>query len=306
MKKNFCDRQDDNVKRLKNEISANTLNKQERFPFNDSFYQFYTGFAVIGSCADSTKQLIAVLYQHHTQSPHYFISIYTVEGYLVTRFRYYSTKRNENVISVEMFLSDQMILLITQYDNMHVILQYTDYTYNIHSIRQISRICFDCDEDYIYIYRRIHGFNYISLYTHAILFNGKIASITGDHLAMKVSGNCVYILNSPFFKCITNSQVVTELLQLSLPGGEMLQYFDICSDSYTIPRYLSFHPSGNLIIGYTSTDEISILYHESVILPHSLSRVNKSLSIRTMAVTVTGELVCASYSDKCIRVYPPI
>ena len=136
----FCERQGENLKRQKNEISTNTLNKQEKFPFSDSFYQFYAGFVVIGSCIDSTKQLIAVLYK---QSLHYYsISIYSIEGYLVIRFRYYTINRDKNVIVIFLTLIRNFFQLIQQ-------IHYVYYKGIIHSIRilfqsqstPVSKLC---------------------------------------------------------------------------------------------------------------------------------------------------------------------
>ena len=54
-----------------------------------------------------------------------------------------------------------------------------------------------------------------------------------DHLAMKVSGNCVYIINSTLVKCIPNSQVDYKTLQLT-PGGKCFNALDIVLKVYPV------------------------------------------------------------------------
>ena len=200
-----------------------------------------------------------------------------------------------------MFFSDRMFVLLVSLRSgyMHELIQYSEYTYVRHSFWSPSNVCFDCDQDYIYVSRAPLQ-NYIDMYTHDLQITRTISTVSGIIFDMRVQNDSIFLLNKPS----PNHNLVTKLIQQSLPNGERIQSFDMCHDFHPYPKFISFHPMGYVIIGYTSTERQSILYHDEIVRYNDVTSVNHSFAVSYMATTVTGYLVCASYSGRFIRVYP--
>ena len=295
MKKVSYEQQGGDVKRLKKEISNRKIENRQRFPFNRSYFQFYTSTNILCSYIDSTKELV-ILFCMFRNSPH--CHIYTIDGYLMTTFscgKLYISRLQ----SVKMFFSDRMfVLLLTKSSSRHELIQCNEYTFIRCNIIYQGSICFDCDQDFIYVVRT--DMNYIDLYTHDVHIFRTIYSVPGSYIAIQVQNDSIFILNRP------NSHFVTKLVQLSLANGETIRSFDICYSSYPYPKCISFHPLGYVIIGCSSTERLAILYRDKIVRYNNVTSVDNSFTISSVATTVTGKLVCASYLGKCIRVYPTV
>ena len=246
MKKFICEQQGGDVKRSKKDVSEKEIPNRERFPINRSYFQLYTPTRIISSYVDSTREIV-IVFCIPMKSPCYHI--YTIDGYLIST--YSCDKLDINMIkSVQMFLSDCMLILLVSLRSsyLHELIQFSEYTYARCNFWSPSNVCFDCDEDYIYVSRAPLK-NYIDMYTHDLQITRTIITISGIIFDMRVHNDSIFLLNKP--PQIRN--LVTKLVQLSFPNGERIQSFDMCHDFHPYPKFISFHPMGYVIIGYTST-----------------------------------------------------
>ena len=288
------------LKRLKLDIPKMGKNSRERVPFNRSYFQFYTSTNILCSCVGSTKEIVIICCTF-MKSPRFHI--YTMDGHLVTTFSC-GIPDIRRVKSVKMCFSDRMfVLLMTKFNFMHELLQCNEYTSIGYIIANQRRLCFDCDGNYIYVCRTNKSMCSIDLYTHDVQLFRSINFIQGSCIAIKVQSHSIFLLNSPS-TYDPNSNFVTKLVQLSLTSGEKFRTFDICCSPYPRPRFISFDPQGNLIIGYTSNEKVAILHRDDIVRYHTLTDDDHSFTITSLATSITGDLVCASYLGKCIRVYP--
>ena len=234
--------------------------------------------------------------------------IYTVDGYLVTTFSC-GELDTSTMKSVKMYFSSRMFVLLVKRtpSYMHELIQCNEYTFIRYSIINHQRtICFNCDQDYIYVSRTHAHKNYIDLYSHDVQIFRTIDSIPGSYIVMQVRNIFVFVLNKAASNHIPNSPFVTNIVQLSLTSGEIIGSFDIPCSSFPYPTFISFHPLGYVIIGYTSTERLDVLYLDKIVRYNNLTSFKTSFAISSMATTVKGDLIYASYLGKCIRVYPAV
>ena len=107
----------------------------------------------------------------------------------------------------------------------------------------------------------------------------------------------IFLLNKP-------PSESTKLVQQSLPSGEIIQSFYVYRGSNPNLKFIAFHPLGHVIIGHTTTKRQSILYGNEIVRYNDVTSVDNSFTVSYMATTITGDLACASYSGRFIRVYP--
>ena len=107
--------------------------------------------------------------------------------------------------------------------------------------------------------------NYIDMYTHDLQLIKTIHTISGKIFDMRAQNDSIFLLNKPPSNSTPNRNLVTKLVQLSLPSGERIQSFDMYHDFHPYPKFISFHPLGYVIIGYTSTERQSILYRNEIV-----------------------------------------
>ena len=236
--------------------------------------------------------------------------IYTTDGYLISTFS--CGKLSVNMIrSVQMFFSDRMlILLVSLRSYIHELIQYNEYTVIRHKLRNQKSVCFDCDRDYIYVSRTHLDHNYIDIYTHDFIIIRKLIlhPISGLIFDLRVHNDSIFLLNESLFTSIVISdrESVTEIVQVSLESGKTTQTVNMYHDPHLYPKFISFHPLGHVIIGYSSTERLSILYHDEIVRYNDVTSVDHSFTVSYMATTLTGELVCTPYAGRCIRVYPAV
>ena len=204
-----------------------------------------------------------------------------------------------------------LILLVSLRSSyIHELILYNEHTVITHNLRNQKNICFDCDRDYIYVSRTQLDHNYIDLYTHDLIIIRKliIYPISGLIFDLRVHNDSIFLLNKPPFSATVypDHEWVTKIVQISLESGKITQTFDMYHDFDPYPKYISFHPLGHVIIGYSSTERLSILYHDEIVCYDDVTSVDHSFTVSYMATTVTGDLVCAPYSGRCIRVYPAV
>ena len=303
MKKVSCEQQGSDVKMSKKGISKREIKHRNRFPFNRSYFQFYTPIKILSSYVNSIREIV-IVFCISMNSPCYHI--YTIDGYLISTFS--CDKLDMNMIkSVQMFFSDRMLILLVSLGSsyMHELIQLSEYTYARCNFWSPSNVCFDCDQDYVYVIRAPLK-NCIDMYTHDLQLTRTIFTISGINLDMRVQNDSIFLLNKPSPKFTPNRNLVTKLIQLSLSSGELIQTFYMYYNSYPYPKCISSHPLGHVIIGYTSTERLSILYHDGIVRYDDVTSVDHSFTVSYMATTVTGDLVCAPYSGRCIRVYPAV
>ena len=304
MKRFYLEKQGDGVECLDEEIPKKKIKNRRRFPFNRSHYQFFTSTNGICSYVDATNELVIIFYQY-MNSPRYHI--YTIDGYLVTTFSC-GKLDTSTMKSDKLYFSSRMFVLLLKGKSsyMHELIQCNEHTFIRCSILSQRTVCFDCDQDYIYISRSYKDNSYIDLYTHDVQIFRTICSIPGPYIAMQVRNDCVFLLSKAASKRIPNSPFVTNLVQLSLASGETIRSFDISCSSFPYPTFISFHPLGYVIIGYTSTERLDVLYLDKIVRYNNVTSIKTSFTISSMATTVKGDLICASYLGKCIRVYPAV
>ena len=294
MKKVSCEQQGGDVKRSKKDVSEREITNRERFPINRSYFQFYTPTRIISSYVDSTREIV-IVFCIPMKSPCYHI--YTIDGYLIST--YSCDKLDINMIkSVQMFLSDCMLILLVSLRSsyLHELIQFSEYTYARCNFWSPSNVCFDCDEDYIYVSRAPLQ-NYIDMYTHDLQIARTISTVSGIIFDMRVQNDSIFLLNKPPLES-------TKLVQQSLPSGEIIQSFYVYRGSNPNLKFIAFHPLGHVIIGHTTTKRQSILYGNEIVRYNDVTSVDNSFTVSYMATTITGDLACASYSGRFIRVYP--
>ena len=215
-----CEQQGSDVNMYKKEIPEREITNREIFPFNRSYFQFYTPTNIFCYYVDSTREI--VLFCIFMNSPRYHI--YNIDEYLISMFS--CSKLNMNMIeSVQMFFSDYMfVLLVSSSTYMHELMQYNEYTVVRRNFRNQRNICFDCDKDYIYESRTLMNVNYIDLYTHGVQIIRTINPIWGINIEMKVQNNSAFLLNKPQFPSSTNRLYsATKLVQISLKSGKQFK-----------------------------------------------------------------------------------
>ena len=296
MKRFSLEKQGDGVECLDEAIPKKKIKNQRGFPFNRSYYEYPTPTNSICSYVDATNELVIIFYKYMNSSR---CNIYTVDGYLVTIC---SGKLDTSTIRyVKLYFSARMFVLLVNREPSytHELIQCNEYTFIRCCIVSRRTDCFDCDQDYIYVSRSYKDKSYIDLYTHDVKLFRTIYSIPGSHIAMKVRDDCVFLLSK-------GNSFIMSLVQLSLVSGEIIRSFNVPYVSFTYPTFISFHPLGYVIIGYTSTERLDVLYLDEIIRCDDLSSMKTPFAISSMATTVKGDLICASYLGKCIRVYPAV
>ena len=103
------------------------------------------------------------------------------------------------------------------------------------------------------------------MYTQDLQLIKTIYTISGIKFDMRVQNDSILLLNKPPTNSTPNCNFVTKLVQQSLPSGERIQSFDMYHDSHPYPKFISFYPLGHVIIGYTSTERLSILYQDEIV-----------------------------------------
>ena len=300
MKKVSCEQQGSDVNISKKEIPEWEINR-ERFPFNRSYFQFYTPSNIFSSYVDSTRDIVSVL---SISMNCFYCHIYTIDGYLISTFS--CRKVNTQIVEfVKMFFSDLMCILLQSFSiYMHELRQYNDYTVIRLNFQNQTKVCFDCDRDCIYVSRTQMNVNYINLYTHDFQILRTIDLISGINVDMKVQNDSIYCLNKP--SSPGRYYELTKLVQISLEGGRTVDNFCMFHETIPYPKFISFHPMGYVIIGYPSTERLSILYRNEIVYYNDVTSVGNHLAVSCMATTATGLLVCASYRGRCIRVYSTV
>ena len=99
-------------------------------------------------------------------SPRYHI--YTIDGYLISTFS--CGKLDMKIIEpLQMFFSNRMLILLVSCSTYykHELIQYNEYMVIRRNFWNQSNVCFDCDQNYIYLSRKL-DLNYIDLYTHDV------------------------------------------------------------------------------------------------------------------------------------------
>ena len=180
----------ESAKRRKYEIPIVLERNKQIRSFKNTHRSFQTGFQLLAFCIHPTRHLIAVC-GYILTSKECYTHIYTVEGYLVTKFKIYKVSVNSRYnVKGRICFSDNIAMIAA--------VSYTELIrlngYNAKRV-EISHSCvFDCDgNDYLYLWNNSD----ISVYSHEVEKTRVFTAYDqGTPIAVAIRGDTMAVLNA--------------------------------------------------------------------------------------------------------------
>ena len=254
----------ESAKRRKHEIPIVLERNKQIRSFKNTHRSFQTGFQLLAFCIHPTRHLIAVC-GYILTSKECYTHIYTVEGYLVTKFRIYKVGVNSRYnVKGRICFSDNIAMIAA--------ISYTELIrlngYNAKRV-EISHSCvFDCDgNDYLYLWNNSD----ISVYSHEVEKTRVFTAYDhqGTPIAVAIRGDTMAVLNAepqdtenklPFVCTTRPDKRNISVLTFSISNEQLLESVKFNNKLIPFPLYTCLDPLYNVLIGNSLSVRLGVWY----------------------------------------------